>query len=104
MPDQIMLVDGLRFAEAPRWVEDRLWFSDVHAYQLKTVTLDGAVDVIADVPGRPSGLGRLPDGRMLLTTALDCRLLVVDGNAASTVVADLAGVARGLLNDMVVSF
>ena len=57
LPDPTLLADGLRFAEAPRWLGDRLWFSDVHAYQLKTVRLDGTVDVVADAPGRPSGLG-----------------------------------------------
>ena len=80
MPDPTLLADGLRFAEAPRWLGDRLWFSDVHAYQLKTVRLDGTVDVVADAPGRPSGLGALPDGRMLMATALDRRLLAVGAN------------------------
>ncbi len=102
LPDQTLLIDGLRFAEAPRWVKDRLWFSDVHAFQLKTVTLDGRMEVIGDVPGRPSGLGALPDGRMLMATALDRRLIVIDDAHGSSVVADLAGVTTGLLNDMVV--
>ncbi len=97
-----MLADGLRFAEAPRWVADRLWFSDVHAYQLKTVTLDGTVEVIADVPGRPSGLGALPDGKMLLATALDHRLLTVSAHQTMAPAGDLRDIASGLLNDMVV--
>jgi sugar lactone lactonase YvrE len=102
LPDPRLLVDGLRFGEAPRWVGDRLWFSDVHAYQLKTVTLEGAVEVVAEVPERPSGLGVLPDGRMLMATALDRRLLAVSSSGSSEVVADLSGLATGLLNDMVV--
>jgi sugar lactone lactonase YvrE len=102
LPNATLLADGLRFAEAPRWVNDRLWFSDVHAYQLKTVTLDGSVEVVADVPGRPSGLGALPDGRMLLATALDRRLLAVGAGGSVTPVCDLADLAGGLLNDMVV--
>jgi sugar lactone lactonase YvrE len=97
-----LLADGLRFAEAPRWVADRLWFSDVHAYQLKTVTLEGAVEVIADVPGRPSGLGALPDGRMLMATALDRRLLAVGVDGSVAALTELGDVATGLLNDMVV--
>lgn len=102
MSDSTLLADGLRFAEAPRWVGDRLWFSDVHAYQLKTVTLDGTVEVVAEVPGRPSGLGALPDGRMLMATALDRRLLVVGSGGTVAPVGDLGGLATGLLNDMVV--
>lgn len=97
-----MLADGLRFAEAPRWVADRLWFSDVHAYQLKTVSLDGAVEVIADVPGRPSGLGALTDDRMLMATALDRRLLAVGVDGSVAALTELGDVATGLLNDMVV--
>lgn len=102
MPEGVPLADGLRFPEAPRWVADRLWVSDVHAYQLKTVTLDGAVEVIADVPGRPSGLGALPDGRMLLATALDRRLLAVSADGSVVPAGDLGSLATGLLNDMVV--
>jgi len=97
-----VLADGLRFAEAPRWVAERLWFSDVHAYQLKTVSLDGTVEVIADVPGRPSGLGALPDGRMLMATALDRRLVAVGADGSLASVGDLGDLATGLLNDMVV--
>jgi len=100
--EQRLLADGLRFAEAPRWVADRLWFSDVHAYQLKTVQLDGAVTVIAEVPGRPSGLGVLPDGRILMATALDRTLVAVTPDGTMTVLADLTSIASGLLNDMVV--
>jgi sugar lactone lactonase YvrE len=97
-----LLADGLRFAEAPRWVADRLWFSDVHAYQLKTVSLDGTVEVIADVPGRPSGLGALTDDRMLMATALDRRLLAVGVDGSVAALTELGDVATGLLNDMVV--
>ena len=95
------LATGLRYAEAPRWHRDRLWFSDVHDFKLKTVDLDGKVDIIADIPGRPSGMGFLPDGRALLATALDRKLLLVDGTAVSEA-ADLTHLAQGVLNDMVV--
>jgi 2-polyprenyl-6-methoxyphenol hydroxylase-like FAD-dependent oxidoreductase/sugar lactone lactonase YvrE len=100
-PAQRLLATGLRYAEAPRWHGDRLWFSDVHDFKLKTVGLDGRVDIVADIPGRPSGMGFLPDGRVLLATALDRKLLVVDGSAVSEA-ADLSHLAQGVLNDMVV--
>jgi sugar lactone lactonase YvrE len=102
MSEMRLLAQGLRFAEAPRWVADRLWFSDVHAYQLKTVNLEGEVQVVCDVPGRPSGLGVLPDGRMLMATALDLKLTLVQEDGDSVEVADLGALAQGLLNDMVV--
>lgn len=102
MPEQHLVADGLRFAEAPRWHDGRLWFSDVHDYKLKTVTLDGVVEVVADVPGRPSGLGVLPDGALLMATALDRRLVRVEAGGATEEVADLSDIAQGVLNDMVV--
>jgi sugar lactone lactonase YvrE len=97
-----LLADGLRFAEAPRWRADRLWFSDVHDDKLKTVALDGTVEVVAEVPTRPSGLGFLPDGSLLMATALDQRLWIVGADAAPLDVADLSGLTQGMLNDMVV--
>jgi sugar lactone lactonase YvrE len=100
---QSKLIEGIKFAESPRWHAGRLWFSDVHDYAVKSVDLDGRVERVAEVPGRPAGLGFLPEGRMLLATALDRKLLVVDPETGTTSeVADLSDLAIGTLNDMVV--
>jgi sugar lactone lactonase YvrE len=96
------LTDAIRFGESPRWRDGRLWFSDVHDYALKAVALDGTVETIAEVPGRPAGLGFMPDGRVLLATALDRKLCWVAPSGELTVAADLEGLAEGPLNDMVV--
>jgi sugar lactone lactonase YvrE len=97
------LLAGIKFAESPRWHEGRLWFSDVHDYAVKCVDVDGVVARVADVPGRPAGMGFLPDGRMLLATALDKKLVLVDTSSGElTEVADLSDLAQGTLNDMVV--
>jgi sugar lactone lactonase YvrE len=101
--EQQMLVDGLKFAESPRWHDGRLWFSDVHDYAVKCVDLDGRLTRVAEVPERPAGLGFLPDGRLLLATALDRRLSIVDVATGELVeVANLSEMAEGALNDMVV--
>jgi sugar lactone lactonase YvrE len=101
--EQNKLIDGVKFAESPRWYDGRLWFSDVHDYAVKSVDLDGRLERVAEVPGRPAGMGFLPDGRMLLATALDRKLLIVDTETGETSeVADLSGLAVGTLNDMVV--
>jgi sugar lactone lactonase YvrE len=97
-----LLTEGIAFPESPRWHEDRLWFSDVYGFALKAVDLDGKMEVIAEVPGRPSGLGVLPDGRMLMATALEQKLYAVGADGAMEETADLSGLATGLLNDMVV--
>jgi sugar lactone lactonase YvrE len=98
-----LLTDDVVFAESPCWHRDRLWFSDVHDFKLKSLDLAGSLEVVAEVPGRPSGLGVMPDGQLLLATGLERTLNLVDDAGALTVVADLSGLARGLLNDMVVS-
>ena len=102
MSELRLIAQSLRFAEAPRWRGDRLWFSDVHDYRLKTVTLDGIVAVAATVPSRPSGLGFLPDGRLLMATALDCKLWTVTAAGVVTEIANLSPLTQGVLNDMVV--
>jgi len=91
------------FAESPRWHQDRLWFSDVHDYALKTVDAAGRLRVVTAVPGRPAGLGVLPDGRMLMATGLRGAVYAVTADGDTTLVADLADRKLGLLNDMVVT-
>lgn len=97
-----LVTHGVVFPESPRWHQDRLWFSDVYDFALKTADLAGAVTIVARVPGRPSGLGALPDGRMLMATASERSLYAVSAAGEMSVVADLSSVAVGLLNDMVV--
>lgn len=53
------------------------------------------------VPGQPSGLGWLPDGRLLVVSMTDRRLMRLDP-AGLTEVADLSKLATFHCNDMVV--
>jgi sugar lactone lactonase YvrE len=96
-----VLLDGLMFPEGPRWHAEKLWFSDMHAGQVMTVDMGGKADVITTVPHSPSGLGWLPDGRLLVVSMLDRRLLRLDGGGL-TEVADLSQLASFHCNDMVV--
>ena len=96
-----LLLDGLAFPESPRWHDDRLWFSDMYACQVMTITPDGKSETIVAVPHQPSGLGWLPDGRLLMVSMVDRRLLRLDP-AGLTVVADLRDLAPFHCNDMVV--
>ncbi|MCZ6785126.1 MAG: SMP-30/gluconolactonase/LRE family protein [Proteobacteria bacterium] len=95
------LLDGLRFAEGPRWHDGRLWFSDMHSRQVMAVGLDGAAEGVVEVPGEPSGLGWLPDGRLLVVSMHDRRLLRLDPSGL-TEVADLTPLTHFYTNDMVV--
>jgi sugar lactone lactonase YvrE len=96
-----VLLDGLAFGESPRWHDGRLWFSDMHAHQVMAVDLSGRTETIARVPGQPSGLGWLPDGRLLVVSMIDRRLLRLDPGGLVEV-TDLHALASGLCNDMVV--
>ena len=61
-----VVADGFHFLEGPRWRDGRLWVSDMHGDRVVAVTPDGIVEPIVDVPTQPSGLGWLPDGRLLV--------------------------------------
>lgn len=98
------LVDGLCFAEGPRWHEDRLWFSDMHDHRVLSTDLDGGVRTEAIVADdEPSGLGWLPDGRLLIVAMESQQLRRVEPDGSMVVHADLSEVARGSLNDMIVA-
>ncbi len=96
-----LLLDGLVFAEGPRWHDGRLWFSDMHAREVVAVDEDGCRETVALVPGSPSGLGWLPDGRMLVVSMQDRRLLRME-NGELVEHADLSELAPFHCNDMVV--
>jgi sugar lactone lactonase YvrE len=97
-----LLVEGLVFAEGPRWRGDRLWFSDMHGEAVRTVDRSGRLETVVELPGRePSGLGFLPDGTLLVVSMLEPEILRVAGGVAS-VHADLSGLVGDRCNDMVV--
>jgi sugar lactone lactonase YvrE len=95
------LLDGLCFPEGPRWRDGRLYFSDMHAGRVLAVDMQGRSTVICEVPNQPSGLGWLPDGRMLVVSMTDRKLLRLE-NGALRMHADLSALAPFHCNDMVV--
>jgi len=96
-----LLLDNLCFPEGPRWHEGRLWFSDMHDFKVIALGLDGQAEVIVEVPQRPSGLGWTTDGKLLVVSMRDRRLLRLDGGRLVEV-ADLSALAACHCNDMVV--
>lgn len=96
-----VLASGLVFGEGPRWHERRLWLSDMHANRVVTVDENGRVERVVRVAGRPSGLGWLPDGRMLVVSMDDRKLLRYDGRSLEPH-ADLSDLAPHDINDLVV--
>jgi sugar lactone lactonase YvrE len=97
-----VLLDGLAFPEGPRWHDDRLFFSDQHDGRVLAMDAEGNAQTIAEVPQQPSGLGWLPDGRMLVVSMIDKRVLRQETNGTLVEHADLSALAPGQCNDMVV--
>lgn len=93
---------GRNYLEAPRWHEGRLWASDLYAYEVIAVTPAGDVEVMAEVPAQPSGLGWLPDGRLLVVSMKDRRVLRREPTGELAVHADLSSLTEWPINDMVV--
>jgi sugar lactone lactonase YvrE len=102
MTDQTsVLLQDLTFPEGPRWQEGRLWFSDFYAHEVIALDQMGKRETIVEVPGQPSGLGWTPDGRLLVVSMTDQRLLRLDPDGLVEV-ADLSDLAAFHCNDMVV--
>ncbi len=96
------VIGGLAFGEAPRWREGRLWFSDMHAHEVVAMTPDGVRETVVTSPTAVSGLGWLPDGRMLVVSMDDNRLMRLEADGRLVEHADLSPVSAFNPNDMVV--
>jgi sugar lactone lactonase YvrE len=94
-------VDGLYFAEGPRWRHGRLWFSDFYDHAVKSVGETGDLRTELVIDDQPSGLGWLPDGRLLVVAMHRRQLLRVDADGVK-VHAELSAVAAHHTNDLVV--
>src|SRR6266404_1796466 len=96
-----VLIEGLAFPEGPRWHNEKFYFSDMHAHQVVAIDMAGKREVVCEVPNRPSGLGWLPDGRLLVVSMTDRKLMRLDRDGLKTH-ADLSALASFHCNDMVV--
>ena len=94
------VADGFNFLEAPRWRDGRLWFSDFYGYKVRSMHEDGSdIRVEAEVPGQPSGLGWLPDGRLLIVAGEELLVRTQDGTLSTY--AKLGAVSTKPWNDIV---
>ena len=98
------VLDGLYFGEGPRWHEGSLWFSDMHDHRVVRTDLGGSASTVVTIAhDEPSGLGWLPDGRLLVVAMETQRLLRVEHDGSVVEHADLSHIARGSINDMIVA-
>jgi sugar lactone lactonase YvrE len=97
-----VLAEGIYFGEGPRWHEGRLWFSDFYAKAVKSVSLANDARIEFTIDDRPSGLGWMPDGSMLIVSMTKRQVLRRAPSGEIRLHADLGQVATFHCNDMVV--
>jgi sugar lactone lactonase YvrE len=93
---------GIAFGESPRWRDGRLWFSDWMAHEVIAVDLDGANQVMANVPAFPFCIDSHPDGGLLIVAGSEQRLLHRAPDGTLTPYADLSPLDTHPWNDIVV--
>ena len=113
-----VLHDGLAFGEGPRFHDEKLYFSDMHAREVLSFSPSSGpssrkvqVEVRLD-DDEPSGLGWLPNGDLLIVGMGSKSLLRLPADASDAPAApdkaaieiyvDLSDLAPGRCNDMVV--
>jgi sugar lactone lactonase YvrE len=101
--EKTVIADGFTYTEGPRWHEGRLYFVDFYTYTVNAVNPDGSIEQIAVVDQQPSGLGWLPDGRMLIVSMKDRRILRREPDGTLVTHADISAHCTGHANDMVVA-
>jgi len=100
--DVQVLMTGIAFGESPRWHDGRLWFCDWGAQELIAVDLEGKSEVIVRVPSFPFCIDWLRDGRLLIVSASDRRLLRREPDGSIVTHADLSRLSKKPWNDIVV--
>src|SRR6476646_2818888 len=84
-----VVMSGLAFPESPRWHEGRLWFSDWGADQVIALDVDGRSEVVARVASFTVCIDHAPDGRLLIVSSDERRLLRMEPDGSLTTLADL---------------
>jgi sugar lactone lactonase YvrE len=86
-----VLVSGRGLVEAPRWHDGRLYFSDWTAGEVLAADADGHTEVVARVASLPLCSAWLPDGRLLIVSSPDGRLLRREPDGSLGTHAELGG-------------
>ena len=97
------VASGLTYLEGPRWHQGALWFVDFYTCGVYRVGPEGVTEKVAHVEPQPSGLGWLPDGRMLVVSMKDRKVLRQEVDGRLVVHAELWDLCGGHANDMVVA-
>ena len=97
------LLTGLAMGESPRWHGGRLWLSDWGAREILAVDTRGSAQVVLRTSfDLPFSIDWLRDGRLLVVSGREGRLLVEDGAGSLVMHTDLRQFGEGLWNEIVV--
>jgi sugar lactone lactonase YvrE len=97
------VAEGFTYLEGPRWHNGMLWFVDFYTHGVYCVSPGGSVEKVVHVEHQPSGLGWLPDGRMLVVSMKDRKVMRQERDGKLVVHADIWDKCGGHANDMVVA-
>lgn len=103
-PQSGIKLSDVCFGEGPRFHEGRLFFSDMHMGEI--ISLDPSVPGSASVTKvdfDPSGLGWLPDGRMVAVAMKELAVYVQQAHGAFELYSDLSALSAFKCNDMCVA-
>lgn len=96
-----MLADGFVFLEGPRWHDKQLWLSDMRGETVYTLSEAGKRSKVASFPNHPSGISFLPDGRVVIVSMQDRKLMQVEAGGKLSEYADLSNMVSYDINDTV---
>ena len=100
------LTTGIAFGESPRWGRDaRLWFADWGVREIAAVDLEGRLESVVELPSasfQAICFDWLPDGRLLIVSSREGRLLRMGPDGSLATHADLNGGAEPAWNEIVV--
>jgi sugar lactone lactonase YvrE len=97
-----VVTEGIAFGESPRWHGGRLWFSDWGAGRVYSLDADEALVLEAEVESFPLCIDFLPDGRLLLVSSANQKVLRREADGTLSVHADLAPISTKPWNDITV--
>ncbi|KAD3632985.1 SMP-30/gluconolactonase/LRE family protein [Arthrobacter yangruifuii] len=100
--DPTTLVSGIGMGESARWHAGEFWFADWTAGTISALDSSGSVRRVAAVPSFPISFDWLPDGRMVVVSGTDGRVLLEVPNAGLVPLADLAGLSDYPWNEIAV--
>jgi sugar lactone lactonase YvrE len=102
MPEPQVLMTGIAFGESPRWHDDRLWLSDWGTQEVIAIDPEGKSEIIVRAPASPFSIDWLSDGRLLIISGPEGRLLRREPDGSLVTHADLSDLSDHSWNEIVV--